>query len=371
VRAAATGSAGPVVTLNRPDPAPANREPPAAAVHTLAATLVRSSELAAVLRSGRLRPAAATRAAWAVLVVADADPALLSRPAVAVLDVVADLLSPAGTVPAPATPVPLVKPASSVVTGQSSSGRHARQAPAATAASATAIGATGAVAGATAGATGHRQPGDPPGVSPAVRHVSAAPATDQRAGDPAVALPEAAEPTPVWPTTWAGLPFLLAVAADAGIPAMIVDDPVLAARPLRWALHAIACTLVPAAHDDPAVLALAGLGPAGRPPSAQGDPADAAERARIDDVARQWAAALAARLPRRADADAPGRLADADGGDIVAKLARRTGHIVADPGWIDIHLRLDEVDVDVRRAGLDLDPGWVPWLGTVVRFRYA
>jgi hypothetical protein len=32
---------------------------------------------------------------------------------------------------------------------------------------------------------------------------------------------------------------------------------------------------------------------------------------------------------------------------------------------------LDEVDLDVRRAGLDLDPGWVPWLGTVVRYVYA
>ena len=27
-------------------------------------------------------------------------------------------------------------------------------------------------------------------------------------------------------------------------------------------------------------------------------------------------------------------------------------------------------DVAVRRAGLDTDPGWVPWLGTVVMFRY-
>jgi hypothetical protein len=26
--------------------------------------------------------------------------------------------------------------------------------------------------------------------------------------------------------------------------------------------------------------------------------------------------------------------------------------------------------VEVRRAGLDLDPGWIPWLGAVVRFVY-
>jgi hypothetical protein len=40
------------------------------------------------------------------------------------------------------------------------------------------------------------------------------------------------------------------------------------------------------------------------------------------------------------------------------------------PGWVEVYLPLDGVDVAVRRAGLDVDPGWVPWLGTVVMFRY-
>jgi hypothetical protein len=35
-----------------------------------------------------------------------------------------------------------------------------------------------------------------------------------------------------------------------------------------------------------------------------------------------------------------------------------------------VHLSLDDVDLDVRRAGLDGDPGWVWWLGQVVRFVY-
>jgi len=49
----------------------------------------------------------------------------------------------------------------------------------------------------------------------------------------------------------------------------------------------------------------------------------------------------------------------------------RSGRIEREQGWVDVHLALADVDVDVRRAGLDLDPGWVPWLGCVVRFRYA
>jgi hypothetical protein len=31
----------------------------------------------------------------------------------------------------------------------------------------------------------------------------------------------------------------------------------------------------------------------------------------------------------------------------------------------------DHVSIDIRRAGLDADPDWVGWLGTVVRFRYV
>jgi hypothetical protein len=31
---------------------------------------------------------------------------------------------------------------------------------------------------------------------------------------------------------------------------------------------------------------------------------------------------------------------------------------------------LAAADVRVRRSGLDIDPGWVPWLGRVVRFHY-
>jgi hypothetical protein len=32
---------------------------------------------------------------------------------------------------------------------------------------------------------------------------------------------------------------------------------------------------------------------------------------------------------------------------------------------------VDQVSTVVRRAGLDLDPGYRPWLGVVVRFRYV
>ena len=37
---------------------------------------------------------------------------------------------------------------------------------------------------------------------------------------------------------------------------------------------------------------------------------------------------------------------------------------------LDVSLPLDAADIRIRLAGLDLDPGWLPWFGRVVRFHY-
>lgn len=50
-------------------------------------------------------------------------------------------------------------------------------------------------------------------------------------------------------------------------------------------------------------------------------------------------------------------------------LHRRAG-IVFEPGWIELHMAAREADVRIRRAALDLDPGYLPWLGCVMRFVY-
>jgi hypothetical protein len=108
------------------------------------------------------------------------------------------------------------------------------------------------------------------------------------------------------------------------------------------------------------VLAFAGLDPRRVRRGWSRAPLPAGPQRRIDGHARAWAQAAAARLHR-----------DDDPASVVAGLANRSGRIEREPGWVDVHLALADVDVDVRRAGLDLDPGWVPWLGCVVRFRYA
>jgi hypothetical protein len=45
--------------------------------------------------------------------------------------------------------------------------------------------------------------------------------------------------------------------------------------------------------------------------------------------------------------------------------------VLASPSHLDVHFRMQDIRLDVRRAGLDIDPGWLPWLGRVVRFHYG
>ena len=126
-------------------------------------------------------------------------------------------------------------------------------------------------------------------------------------------------------------------------------------------LHAIACQLVPAAAGDPALLAFAGLLPTDAPPSRTWRPADKPELDSIAHHAHRWLAVTAQRLVH----DGAGTA------ETVERLLHRQGTLFAERGWIDVEMPLSEVDIDIRRAGLDIDPGWIGWLGSVVKFRYV
>ncbi|HZQ81917.1 MAG TPA: hypothetical protein VFB25_08080 [Gaiellaceae bacterium] len=196
---------------------------------------------------------------------------------------------------------------------------------------------------------------------------SAAP-TDPAAGHPAVdsastadtcvdtvaAAPPAEEQAELRRAAWtsaAGLLFLLPFAAELDA---------LTDRTLRWTLHQLALALVPELDAaDPAALAFAGLGPEELPPSDEHVAATAEEQAAIEAYACLVADYAAEQLDVPGDEDA------------LERVCTRRAEILAEPGWIDVHFSLAELDHDVRRAGLDLDPGWLPRVGIVLRFVYA
>jgi hypothetical protein len=51
-------------------------------------------------------------------------------------------------------------------------------------------------------------------------------------------------------------------------------------------------------------------------------------------------------------------------------IVRRPALATISPQQIDLFFRTNEADLRLRRTGLDVDPGWVPWLQRVVRYHF-
>lgn len=52
------------------------------------------------------------------------------------------------------------------------------------------------------------------------------------------------------------------------------------------------------------------------------------------------------------------------------RLVLRNGILAVSRTHLDVSLPLQQCDIDIRKNGLDIDPGWVPWLRRVVQFHY-
>jgi hypothetical protein len=161
-------------------------------------------------------------------------------------------------------------------------------------------------------------------------------------------------------TRFGGLLFLVPVLESLGVHRDAGELAERSGRPFRWVLHALACRALAPAADDPAALAFAGLDALAIPPSVDEPPATDSEIERLD----AWIAAIADHLRERLG------WRDLSPSLVVDRVARREARVVADPGWIEVRFSHRLVSTEVRRAGLDLNPGYVPWLGVVLTFVY-
>jgi hypothetical protein len=163
-------------------------------------------------------------------------------------------------------------------------------------------------------------------------------------------------------TRFGGLLFLLGLVDELKLVDEILAHPALGVRPFRQVMRWLALALAPIEENDPAALAFAGLPPDAELPLDQEPPGET-ETVAINALAARIIEHLSAMIDQRAEWRG-------DRAALIEFVCRRRAEIVADPGWIEVRFSLDEVTTEIRRAGLDLDPGYVPWLGVVVRFIY-
>jgi hypothetical protein len=186
-------------------------------------------------------------------------------------------------------------------------------------------------------------------------NVAGAPATEYMTGADAPPIhPDAVEDHAMTQTafraastSFGGLLFLIPVLNRLQFSAFLAEQPYLleTAFPARL-LYAIG-QRVGMPPDDPLAVALR---------AEAGDGADAP--ASLDAPLAVWLVAVrrwCRRNPRIG----------------LASLIRRRGTVHVSRTHVDAYFRLSQLDVRVRRWALDVNPGWVPWLGRVVTFTYG
>ncbi|NHN38333.1 hypothetical protein G8764_13575 [Pseudomaricurvus alcaniphilus] len=158
----------------------------------------------------------------------------------------------------------------------------------------------------------------------------------------------------------AGLFLLLPLLRHCDLVPALLGDEHLRERPLSWSLYQLCQCWLPVAADDPALKLFCTLSVTDDWPfDPERTPANPQQQQCLQDYAARVRDALAQCLRWELPAE-----------KIVARLCQRPGRLLVQGGWLEVVFALPQVDTDIRRAGLDLDPDFVPWLGKVVKIRY-
>lgn len=163
-----------------------------------------------------------------------------------------------------------------------------------------------------------------------------------------------------WVSQWGGLLFLLHLVPDTGLLAQLerlAGEKELHADTRRHILWQLATQHLKIPADDPVVRAFCG----GWQPGQQHGNSLHALPGELEQTVHQAAetlrSSLAKHLPLHPELT-------------MEAICRRQAKIRFEQGWIEARMPLKQADSRLRRAALDLDPGWIPWLGCVMRFIY-
>lgn len=175
------------------------------------------------------------------------------------------------------------------------------------------------------------------------------------------------EPTPeIIHSEFAGLFLLLSVLAETADDAktslinQIAAEPAFSARPLSWVLFQITSHWLTIPTGDPALREFCAIDIDADWPGSSCDEVTSLEANALDVYVTEIESRVLARYSPEG----------IDQSSVVETLCRRGARLLIDNGWLELVFELNDVDTNIRRAGLDLDPGFVPWLGKVVKIRY-
>jgi hypothetical protein len=179
-----------------------------------------------------------------------------------------------------------------------------------------------------------------PAAAPAARPSELAPAEPVLPGE-ATSTEHEGVPPAIDRFTWGGgLFFLVPVLERLGFDTYLRSRLELMESGFAWRLLAVFAGRAGVESDDPLLLEISNLA----------CPAGLSETAHWVLEARRWCRRQA-------------RIG-------LVNLIRRHAQFSGTRTHVDVHFGLSQLDTRIRRAGLDIDPGWVPWLGRVIQFHY-
>ncbi len=167
-------------------------------------------------------------------------------------------------------------------------------------------------------------------------------------------------------TDLAGLFFLIPVLIEVttdheeSLINQIASDPVFNSRSLCWVLYQLVDFWLSPDLDDAGLKVFCAVAINENWPWQENEKASSEEQASIEQYSTQIISALLQRLS----------WTNLSITTVMPYLCCRPATIDVESGWVELAFNLSSVDTDIRRAGLDLDPGYVPWIGKVVKIRY-
>lgn len=170
-------------------------------------------------------------------------------------------------------------------------------------------------------------------------------------------VPEWNQPEPI-NTEWGGMFLLYGLMDQLALPQQMINDSALTERSFGWLLYHFARMLL-SQQDDASCLLFAGAIP-DEPLLWEDETApDEQEQEALHYHLKSLTDSLFERLEWQGESS-----------EMLEWICYRPAGLHIESSWLSVTFPLDAVDTRIRRAMLDLNPGYLPWLGRVVEIVY-